>query len=219
MSINSIWSSHTLDSDFKITTPVRWAILPNPDLVDTEADIDVLQLEAQLWIESKIWPKPKLYQWTITKTLTSKMSEWRLNYNGKSYTFVRNEWIAKSFEQMGMEIRDFNSLAEATVYLKQLFVNYKNQFPEIFAVNNWFKLSSGEMSSMIKLRAKDYNIPYAGLQFPDGSNFWQDFLLNVVPPFRVKNTFLVLSDHLHANQTFFTKANDGSAYLSVSFKD
>jgi hypothetical protein len=65
--------------------------------------INKLKSRLKLW-----WYKSEVYDGKEQNELTRNKNEWMLNYNGKDYIFVRRKWIPKSFENMKMEVKDFD---------------------------------------------------------------------------------------------------------------
>ncbi len=49
-----------------------------------------------------------------------------------------------------MEIKDFDNWVQATVYLKELFADYADQHPKLFAKINRYNLSEGEKKIVFK---------------------------------------------------------------------
>ena len=180
-----------------------------------------LQMLTELKSKLEVWVIPQIFEWKIQDKLTGTMNEWKLNFNGKEYTFVRKEWILKSFEQMGMEVKDFKNWTEVTVYLKELFADYTDQYPELFAMTNRFHIRNYEQQCkkfpMISKWAQDNNIPYAGLQASDGDHYWTEGELCAWLPMRVKGKFVFALSRSRDKEAHFDWRNEDEAQLSVSF--
>lgn len=161
-----------------------------------------------------------IYKWLETKPLEAGMSEWIINHhNWVDYTFVRDDWIIKSFEIT--EVQDFKNRKDATVYLKQLFGKYKDEYPELFdhkKTPDWSQEGSSKLFPMIYQRATDNDIPYAGWQDSDGEHCWPGRALCAWLPVRVGGNFACVWSSSDDRRADFFSGNEGIARLSVSFK-
>lgn len=117
-----------------------------------------------------------------------------------------------------MEVKDFNNWIDATVYLKELFADYANQYPHLFAQENWYDVDSSDMYLLINQWAQDNNIPYAGWQSSFGGRGWAGVLYAWLPV-RVGSEFAyVWSKSVH-EEACFSCDDEVDAHLSVSFKN
>lgn len=177
--------------------------------------------------------KTILYKWSETAPLERNMNEWIIYFNGKPYTFVRRAWIEQSFESIDMEVKNFNdkdsnktdeqnfeqNRTDATVYLKQLFGKYKDQYPDLFANDNWYSIDSTKLFPMIDQRATDNDIPYAGWQRSGGGRCWPGRVLFAWLPVRVAGEFAYVWSDSAGRGADFDRGYGNDAHLSVSFKN
>ncbi len=175
------------------------------------------QMLAELKLKLEVWVTPTIFEWKVQDRLTGTMNEWKLNFNAKDYTFVRREWIVKSFEQMGMEVKDFKNRTEATVYLKELFADYTDQYPELFAKTDRYNVNNSEIFPIINQWAQDNDIPYAGWQHSYGAHYWAGDLLYAWLPVRVAGEFAFVWSDSDDEGALFYCGSEGTARLSVSF--
>lgn len=185
-----------------------------------------LQMLAELKSKLEVWVTPIIFEWRIQDELTGTMNEWKINYNGKDYTFVREEWVAESFGWM-KNVRDFSdknksfeeNREDATVYLKELFADYADQYPRVFSRTNRYNVDSGEMFPMINKWVQDNQIPYAGWQSSDGDRSWADLMMYAWLPVRVRGEFACVWSYSDDDEANFGRGGKGEARLSVSFQN
>lgn len=162
------------------------------------------------------WVIPKIFEWKIQYKLIGTINEWKLNFNGTEYTFVRREWIAESFWWL-KNVKECNNWTEATTYLKELFADYADQYPELFVKPDRYKVDSSEMFPIINKWVQDNNIPYAGCQYSTGYHYWAGNKLYVWLPVRVAGKFAFLWSNSDNKKANLYCGNEGNAHLSVSF--
>lgn len=143
--------------------------------------------------------KPKIFEWTVQARIYNRSPEWKIltewieNHFRKStreeYTVVCGESIAKSYEHLGIEIRDFSDTMEATCYLKELFSNNHPWIESWDDVDNWFY--EDRVQEIVEEWFYDNDIPYTHGCFTneridmDVSDLWYAWL-----PMRVKGEFV-----------------------------
>lgn len=142
---------------------------------DQLKEIQKLKEKLETWIVVA-----QLYQWDnnyrLQGSIADDVVEWYVDHNGSKQTFVRKEWVPRSFEQMGIEIKDFASDEDATTYMKEWpFAKYATGitwYKDLFASSNRFEIPDTleeDLYNMTYRWIKDNNMSFAGRFDKDGS--------------------------------------------------
>ena len=79
---------------------------------------------------------PYLTNWneqyhTFTEWYNLKDTE---GYKG---SFIKNWYLEGAFEKQNLKVVDFDNWEDTTSYLKKMFIDYKDQYKELFNISNW----------------------------------------------------------------------------------
>ena len=95
---------------------------------------------------------PYLTNWneqyhTFTEWYNLKNTDW---YKG---SFIKNWYLEVAFEKQNLKVVDFDNWEYVTSYLKEMFIDYKDQYKELFSISNWRdikdKHAGNQLSKMI----------------------------------------------------------------------
>ncbi len=126
-------------------------------------------------------------------------------YDGNINTYAKLDGIERSFQKQGIEVKKFDTWEEATVYLKEIFRDYKDKFPELWKENNWRHTNNTSLKYQTLLWPNWalQNIPYCGYQDWDGKRVLSNKLLFIRLPLRVGSWFVCIwSDRSEQEASF-----------------
>jgi hypothetical protein len=72
---------------------------------------------------------------------------------------------------MGMEVKKVKDTKEATTYLKELFKDYQEQFPQAFKKDDWFARWDKTKFDLFEQWRKNKKLDFAGYQKSDGKHY------------------------------------------------
>ncbi len=138
----------------------------------------------------------------------------KLTLEQETVTFARNKGIKKVFDNQNISVIDCKNTLEATQELKKIFVNYKQNFPELWETEDWFSINNP--SVLFKLFDTIQNNYYAGYQncvgtyYDKGSCSYQWF------PLCVDDEMVSLFIPYNLKKAYFEIGNDKSDARLVS---
>ena len=151
---------------------------------------------------------------------TSKQPTLNREYDGTTHTYARLDGIEKSFQKQGIEVKDFDNPKEATLYLKEIFRNYKDKFPELWEKDNWFNLDSSMLyKTLLWPNWALKSVPYAGFQDSTGERRRSGNGSFLWLPLRVRGRFVYIWSGRNVQGAKFTRGGEEDAILVAGFED
>lgn len=151
---------------------------------------------------------------------TGKQHTLNREYNSTTLTYARLDGIEQAFQKQGIEVKDCADRKEATLYLKEMFGDYKDKFPELWKENNWYNTSSSTMyKTLLWPNWALKNTPFAGFQGSDGNWGLSGDVSFLWLPLRVGGEFVYIWSGRNGQEARFSHGDERVAILLPSLED
>ena len=161
--------------------------------------------------------KVKIYEWFTLSLIKKDLTEGIMSYNWKNYTLVRWKSIENAFNEMWTRIYDVKDWNQATVYLKYVFGEYKEQYSLVFKQTDRGSVSHQEMYNIIDQWIIDNKIPYISWQAinSDEIPLWWTSQLMFWLPLRINGNFVSVIMNQSDQQAYFYSDYNIDAAIAI----